>query len=193
VSRAVFRFALLAGSLAAGAESAPVSAQPFPPTPPDDSHKVGGWLIEHVAEEDGGRMVRLVRTRKGYRLAYHVAFWRGNAGPLSGVSVERRGRSCASESWRRDPAGNVWRAETDLAAAAGAVRARLANALAECGRRPGQADATLAGFERAFPYAWAWTEIARLATQTEAEAIANEDRDTDAAPDADPPPPPEPD
>jgi hypothetical protein len=70
----------------------------------------------------------------------------------------------------------------DVAESSLDVRARLAAVLVQCGSRPGQVGAALAGFEPAFLLASAWAETARLATLAEAEAIASYGRD-----EADPP------
>jgi hypothetical protein len=151
-----------------------------PPRPRADARTIGQWHVGHRAEEDGGRIVLLVRARKGMVIDYRVAFWRGNAGPLSSVSMARDGRTCSSGSWRSDPDGAVWRAEAGRAAAARAVRARLGEGLAECGASPRVARAALAGFGRAFRTASAWAEKARRATLAEAEAIADEGGDPNA-------------
>ena len=178
------RLAIRAGLLLAVLAGGALHAQPFPPAPPDERGEVGDWRVDHAAEEDGGRIVRMTRIGGGLAIAYHVAFWRGNGGPLSGLSVERRGQSCASRSWRREPDGDVWRPEADLEAASRDVRARIADALAECGLGPRRTEAALAGFERAFALASIWSEAARLATLAEADAIANYGREAEAAPEA---------
>lgn len=189
MTRSLLSLAIRAGLLLAWpAGGGALHAQPFPPAPPDERKRVAGWQIEHVAEEDGGRLVRMVRRSGGLRLSYHVAFWRGNGGPLSSLSIERRGASCAGGSWRRDQDGDVWRPEADAAPAARNVRARLAEAIAECGLPPGPASAALAGFDLAFGTAFDWAETARLATLAEAEAIANYGREDAPAPDSPPPP-----
>ena len=188
MARPLLHTAIGAGLLLAWpAGGGALDAQPFPPEPPDESRRVAGWLVEHKAEEDGGRLVRMVRRRGGLRLSYHVAFWRGNGGPLSSARIEGPDGPCASRSWRRDQQGDVWRAEPDSAAAARDVRARLIDAIAECGPPPGRAEAALEGFERAFAFAFAFSETARRATLAEAEAIANYGREPEPAPDAPPP------
>jgi hypothetical protein len=60
------------------------------------------------------------------------------------------------------------------------VRARLTAAFAECGAGPDEAEAALAGFDRAFALAAEWTEVGRLATLAEIEAIVNYGSDAGA-------------
>ena len=153
------------------------SAQPFPPEPPDQQRAVAGWLVEHAAESDGGRIVRLTRAHDDYRIEYYVAFWRGNSGPYSGTSITGSEGSCGGETWRRDDAGDVWRAETDVPGLGRTVRASLAESLAQCGARPAEVRAALAGFDRAFALAAEYAEVGRLATLAEIEAIVNYGRD----------------
>ena len=162
------------------AAAAGASAQPFPPAPADQTQRIAGWRVAHQAEADGGRIVRMTRMNGGYRLAYHASFWRGNAGPYSGVSVERRGRSCGGQNWKRDPNGAFWRAESDVASVSRTVRASFAEFLAACGRRPRSSEADLAGFERAFALAAEYSEVARVATMAEAEAIESYGREQGA-------------
>ena len=154
-----------------------VSAQPFPPEPPEQKRAVAGWLAEYGGESDGGRIVRLTRAHHDYLLEYHVAFWRGNSGPYSGVSIVDAEGACGGETWQRDRESDVWRAESDVPGEAHRVRARLAAGLAECGARSGEVAAALAGFDRAFALAAEWTEIGRVATLAEIEAIVNYGRD----------------
>ncbi|HWT12030.1 MAG TPA: hypothetical protein VN231_04695 [Allosphingosinicella sp.] len=160
------RRALAAACLAAA--PCPVLAQPFPPAPPDERRLVGPWAVEHVAEEDGGRLVRLTRKAPDYRLDYHVAFWRGNYGLILSASAARPGRVCGGEGWR-EPWGT--------AVTARAVRARLAAHLTECDSSAHEIAQALTGFERAFAVAAAWTRDAEAATRAEAEAIANYGRE----------------
>jgi hypothetical protein len=149
------------------------SAQPFPPEPPEQRRAVAGWLVEYAGESDGGRIVRLTRAHGDYLAEYHVAFWRGNSGPYSGISIAEAGDSCGGETWQRDRESDVWRAEDDVPGEARRVRARLEAALAGCGARSGEAAAALAGFDRAFALAAEWTEVGRIATHAEIEAIVN--------------------
>lgn len=173
--------ALVAGIVLAPGGIATVVAQPFPPQPEDQRRAVGDWLVEHMAESDGGRIVRMTRVHNDQVLEYHVAFWRGNGGPVSHVSVERAGQGCGGGDWRRDSRSDIWRAEDDVPGVTRTVRASFASALAECGAAREEVSAALAGFEPAFRLAADWTEVGRLATLAEIEAIENYGRDTNAA------------
>jgi len=155
-------------------------AQPFPPEPPDQKRAVAGWLVEHEAESDGGRIVRLTRAHGDYLIEYHVAFWRGNSGPYSGTSIGNPQGSCGGDTWQRDDDGDVWRAETDVPGQARAVRARLVESLTQCGASRAEIGAALAGFDRAFAVAADYAEVGRLATLAEIEAIVNYARDPGA-------------
>ncbi len=148
-------------------------AQPIPPSLVNQSRPVGGWLVVHEAEGDGGRIVRMTRVHDSLLLEYHVAFWRGNGGPFSQASVVRGEGGCGSEDWRRDPTGDIWAPETDMPGVARRVRATLVQALAECGVGPEQMASALGGFESAFGLASAWAEVGRLATLAEIEMIAS--------------------
>ena len=152
-------------------------AQPFPPEPPDQQRAVAGWLVEHEAESDGGRIVRLTRAHGDYLIEYYVAFWRGNSGPYSGTSIANAEGPCGGDTWQRDDEGDVWRAESDVPGQTRAVRGRLAESLAQCGARASEVRAALAGFDRAFALAAEYAEVGRLATLAEIEAIVNYGRD----------------
>lgn len=154
-----FAAALLLTGLAGAAI---LAAQPAPGE--DRRRAVGDWLIEDVAEEDGGRIVRMTRTADDYSLEYHVSFWRGNARPNRGASAQRL--TCLR-------GGEEGGTEAADAAQASALRARLADYLAACEASPQEAEAALEGFERAFALASAWAEEAEAATAAEAAAIAN--------------------
>jgi hypothetical protein len=66
--------ALLVAVLGAGTAGA------AEPVQGDRSRTIEGWLVEDVAEQDGGRLVRLSRTAQGIRIQYSAAFWRGTPG-----------------------------------------------------------------------------------------------------------------
>ena len=157
--------ALAAALLAAFLAGATIlSAQPLPPAPEDRRRALGDWLVEHVGEEDGGRIVRLTREADDYRVEYHFAFWRGNAGPVRGGSVFRLNAMCGAMESRPDAAAEPPAAQ---------VRAELADHLDRCGIAPADAAAALGGFERAYALASAWAEEAAAATAAEAAAIAD--------------------
>jgi hypothetical protein len=177
-SRSIIVAAALCFAACAGTTAA--FAQPFPPEPPDQRRAVGDWLVEHQAESDGGRIVRLTRAHNDHILEYHVTFWRGNAGPYSHASIVHADQGCGSKDWRRDPAGDIWGPEPDVPATAKIVRAGLAEALAACGAAEQEVAAAFGGFEAAFELASAWAEVGRRATLAEMEAIENYGRDPEA-------------
>lgn len=153
-------FALPAATLLAGA--AFVSAQPA--AHEDRRRAVGDWLVEHVAEDDGGLVVRMSREGDDYRLEYREAFWRGNYGPARGFQAARLNCARGGEAGGPDEAPQL---------AAGEVRRRFADDLAECGASPQEVDAALRGLEGAYALASDWAEEAAAATRAEAEAIAD--------------------
>ncbi|MEA3016343.1 MAG: hypothetical protein QOI38_1065 [Sphingomonadales bacterium] len=146
---------LLLAALAAGAIAA------VQPHSGDRHRRVRGWLVEDVAESDGGRLVRISRTSGRYRLEYHAAYWRGNDGTIQHVSAI--GPRCGgSEALDRHLIYDVIE-----------IRARLAAGLAECAAPPRAVRAALRGLEPAYALALAWDWEARTATAAEAAAIAN--------------------
>ena len=154
-----FAIALPLAALAAGALA---SAQPFAEVE-DRRRAVGDWLVEHVGEEDGGRLVRMIRESGDYSVDYRIAFWRGNAGPVRGGSVLRLNGMCGGFESRPDPAADV---------PADEVRAELARHLASCGVGDEEAASTLEGLERAYALVSAWAGEAAAATAAEAAAVA---------------------
>ena len=153
----------VAGLFVAGPAAAAL-AQPFPPEPPDRRRNLGGWLVEHVGEEDGGRIVRMSRERDGIRLEYDAVFWRGNYGIYMHSAAKRPGLSCGTDQWRQ-----AW----GTTVPAEAVRARLAAHLADCGTAPAQVAAALQGFEPAFRLAARWVRQAEALTAAEIQAIVD--------------------
>lgn len=141
-----------------------VAAQPFPPEPPDQRRRVAGWTVEHAGEEDGGRIVRLTRERRGVRLEYRAVFWRGNHGIYMHSSAHRPGRTCGAEQWRQQ-----W--GTSLPAEP--VRTRLTFHLADCGTPRERIAAALDGFEEAYALAAQWVAEAERLTAAEIDAIVN--------------------
>jgi len=144
--------------LGAAAASAIAAAE----THSGDRHRiVHGWLVEHVAEDDGGRLVRMTRTSGPYRLEYHAAFWRGNDGTIQHLSAI--GAGCGgSEELDRDLIYHVRE-----------IRTRLTAHLAECAAPPRAVRAALRGLEPAYALALAWDWEASAATAAEAAEIAN--------------------
>ncbi|HEX8654219.1 MAG TPA: hypothetical protein VF693_03235 [Allosphingosinicella sp.] len=156
---------LLLAALAAGALAAAETHSG------DRQRRVQGWLVEDVAESDGGRLVRMTRTSGPYRLEYHAAFWRGNDGVIQHVSAI--GEGCGgSEPLDRHLIYDVIE-----------IRARLAAALAECAAPRRAVRAALTGLEPAYALALAWDWEARTATAAEAAEIANYGTDMTVAQD----------
>lgn len=143
---------------AATAGAALIAAQPFDP-PPDRRRAVGDWLVEHVAEEDGGRIVRMTREGDGFQLSYHSSHWRGNHHPYRGGEISWHGCSSGGEEGEAE------------ALPAAAVRGLLTRWLAECDASPGEARALLDGFELAFALTVEWNRDAQAATEAEVQAI----------------------
>lgn len=154
---------LLAAGLGAG------MAWAGPPAQGDRSRTIKGWLVEDVAEQDGGRLVQLSRGSRGLRIQYSAAFWRGNHGRIQSILVEVS--DCTNgETLDRNAVPD-----------AKAVRVLITAHLTECAVPPRRIEATLRGFESAFALALAWARDAEAATIAEAEAIAGEGRETDDA------------
>lgn len=150
--------ALLATALAGGAM---VSAQPADERV-DRRRAVGDWLVESVAESDGGLVVRMIREGEGYRLEYGEAFWRGNSGPVRRFAGERGNCGGVAEGG----------ADVDAELTAAEVRRRLAEQLSGCGADAREVAAALQGMERAFEIASTWAAEAAAMTAAEAAAIA---------------------
>ena len=163
----LFAIAAFLCGFAASAPAAPHGGGAMP----DQRRTVAGWRIENVAEEDGGRLVRMTHAEGRYRLVYAITFWRGNAGPYAEAAVDLPDHSCGQEEWRRDPAEpDLWRRETNLPAGARAVRARLT--LETCGLAPHAVARMLRGFDAAFALTSRWAELARRDTLAEVDRIS---------------------
>jgi hypothetical protein len=124
---------------------------------------VGGWRVESVAEDDGGRIVRMTRTGAGYSLHYETWYWRGNA------RVYRRAAAVRGDCGHEGEEGLDGAADPS----AREVRAALAARLAWCDAPAREVRAALEGFGGAFALAYAWGLEAEAATAAEAAAIAN--------------------
>jgi hypothetical protein len=168
------RFELLPLALFLIVQGAGASAAQQRPGMLRDLHgRMSGWRIDNVAEDDGGRIVRMTRVEGPYRLAYAVSFWRGNAGPYARASVELPDRSCGEREWHRDPdRPGLWRPETNLAARARAVRSHLTASLVACGVPPAGIARALRGFDAAFALTARWAELARRDTLAEMDWIS---------------------
>jgi hypothetical protein len=159
VSGAPLLIALAAGAIAA--------AQP---AHPGDRHRiVQGWRVEDLAEEDGGRLVRLTRTSGSWRLEYQAAYWHGNDGVIQRLSAI--GEGCGNdEALDRHRIYHVRE-----------IRARLTDAFAHCAAPPRAVRAALRGLERAYALALAWDRDAARAAAAEAPPVYGlEDATADA-------------
>lgn len=159
--------ALLAAGLGAGLAWAGQPAQG------DRSQAIKGWLVEDIAEQDGGRLVQLSRASKGLRIRYSAAFWRGNGGRIQSTLVE------VSDCTNGDTLGR------NAVPDAKAIRALLTAHLRECAVPSRRIQAEMRGFEPAYALALAWARDAEAATIAEAQAIAGQGRTTDDADDPD--------
>lgn len=154
---------LLAAGLGAGV------AWAGQPSGGDRSRTIKGWLVEDVAEQDGGRLVQVSRASKGLRIQYSAAFWRGNDGRIQSTLVEVS--DCTNgETLDRHAVPD-----------AKTVRALIAAHLRECAVPPRRIEAALRGFEPAYALALTWARDAEAATIAEVEAIAGHSRETDDA------------
>ena len=150
------RRVLLAAGLVAGMASAGAPAQG------DRSRTINGWRVEDVAEQDGGRLVRLSRGFKGVRIQYSAAFWRGNDGRIQSTLIEVS--DCT----------NGETLDRHAVADAKTVRALISAHLGDCAVPPRRIEAALRGLEPAYALAQAWARDAEAATSAEAEAMADE-------------------
>jgi hypothetical protein len=131
---------------------------------PDRQRRIAGWLVEDLAEQDGGRLVRMRREARGYSARFQAAFWRGNDGRIQATLVEHS--DCTNgDEFARHPAE------------AAEVRAQLARHLADCGATPVRIEFLLQGFEPAWLLVSAWAAEAEAATAAEAAAIAGYGRE----------------
>ena len=149
-----------------GAADADRLAQPDSAATPagharDRSRTVRGWLVEDMAEDDGGRVVRMTRTSGSWRLEYYAAFWHGNDGIIRVVTAI--GGEC----------GNVEQLDRHRTPTAAELRTLLTGTLTECGAPPAAVRAALHGLEPAYARADAWSAEAAEATAAEAARIAD--------------------
>lgn len=126
----------------------------------DRRRNVEGWLVEDLAEQDGGRLVRMRRQAGSAHIRFSVAFWRGNEGRIQATLVERSDCTDGEELGRHtvpEPA---------------ALRALLAHHLGACAVARERVASALTGFEAAYALLRAWADEAEAATRAEAGAIA---------------------
>jgi hypothetical protein len=120
---------------------------------------VAGWLVEDIAESDGGQLVRMSRTAQGARMQFVAVFWRGNDGRIQSMLVERSDCTNGEELGRH------------VVPAAAALRALFAASLADCALPPRRIAEALRGLERAYALAASWADEAEAATAAEVQAI----------------------
>lgn len=149
--------------LAAGGGGAILAAQPDERT--IRQREVAGWLVEDVAESDGGQLIRLTRRAAGARLQFLAAFWRGNDGRIQSMLVERSDCTNGEELGRH------------AVPEARELRALFAAALADCALPPRRIAAALAGLEPAYALAASWADEAAAATAAEIRAIIDHGRE----------------
>jgi hypothetical protein len=156
--------ALLAASalllLAAGA----AAQSPDPDSRVYGSENVADFRIEAIAESDGGRLVRMRRKGRGYRIEYYLEFWRGNGGVVVGATF-RRG-DC-----RSGDAGGIQPTEDAMTRAN--LDNRLGEYLRECPLTPAREAELRRAIDRAWPAFSALAERALAATEAENAAIAD--------------------
>lgn len=143
--------------------AAPMLAATAAQAAADRQRTIGSWLVESVAEDDGGRTVRLSRWERGYSLHYQIWYWRGNSRTFRRAEIV----------WGNCARGGEEGLDDTANPGAAAVRAALMERLGWCEVPPRHVAAALQGFERAFNLADAWGLEAEAATAAEAEAIAN--------------------
>lgn len=128
-----------------------LAAAPYP-----DRHRtIAGWSVGDVAEQDGGRLVRMERNAGGYHLQFQAAFWRGNDGRIQSLLVEHSDCTDGDELGRH------------AAPRAAEIRALFARRLAECGASPARIAQLLRGLEPAWRLASAWADAADAAARAE--------------------------
>lgn len=155
---------LLAQAVSAGAgETGQPAAEQAPGDEPHGRHRtVQGWLVEDVAEGDGGTLVRMTRAASGWRLEYYAAFWHGNDGIIREVSAIGPGEC-----------GNAEQLDRHRTPAAADLRALFARTLSECDASPATVRTALRGLEPAYAQAHAWSEQEAAAMAAEAKRIAD--------------------
>jgi hypothetical protein len=137
--------------------------------PPDPDSRVthysiaAGFRIVSIAESDGGRLVRMRGSGRGYSFEYSLEFWRGNGGVVGG-SVFRSGECRSGEAGSIQPTGEAMARQTlDL---------RLADYLRECPLTPALEAELRRRLDSAWPIFSAHADLALAATIAENEAIA---------------------
>jgi hypothetical protein len=160
------RFRMIAfAAVAAGAGLAGATMLTAQSIHDEQRRAVGDWLVEHVAESNGGRIVRMTHNNDAYNAEYQLAFWPGNEGIVRGAYAGQLNCMGGSSGGIADVGGE----------APAAVRAELAEHLAGCEVPPERIEAALQGFERAFALTLDWAGDAAAAAVESAAADSGTD------------------
>jgi hypothetical protein len=153
------RAASLCAMVAMSVAASPLLAAPAP----DQRRTVAGWRVEASREEDGGRLVRMVRRGRGWRFEYHLAFWYGHGGGIMIGASFRNGRCSSGEADMLQ--------EPEAAMSRENFEALLQSYLRECPLSEVEAAAFRRGLDAAWPLFAAWAREAQAATLAEAAEI----------------------
>jgi len=138
------------------------------PAPAPERRVVGNWIVEREAEDDGGRLVRLLGGGPDHGVALLVNWRRGNGGPYFRLSGQRWGDACEPREWRQDGGRPIDGDE---------MRLRVAEMLSACGAPAVEARRMLDGFENAWAVAGRWSAQAIAATRGEIADIVDHGRE----------------
>jgi hypothetical protein len=139
----------------------------------DRRRAVGDWLVEDVADEVGGRVLRMEREAGDYHLLYHLSL------PYEATRYQSQGflvwrLNCGQGGEESLPGGVA-------GAQAAAVRARLATYLERCETPAGDAADLLRDFDRAFALLAEWGALGEVGAANMAEMEAAAEAMVDAA------------
>jgi hypothetical protein len=125
---------------------------------------VAGFRMQSIMESDGGRLVRMRRSGRGYAFEYSLEFWRGNGGVVIGARL-RRGACRSGDADAIQP--------TDDAMAPAALDSRLGEYLRECPLTRMREAELRRSVSAAWPAFSALAQTALAATIAENRAIEN--------------------
>lgn len=111
------------------------------------SRVVSGWTVRDRSEQDGGRLVIMAKSGRGWRLEHHFALWHGNGGVYVGATFR----------WHECVSGEVdalfpW----DEPAMAKALTERTRSYMEECGLTDAEQRQLLAGLKPANEQVQRW-------------------------------------